>query len=472
MADQETARKRQVGLTKLFKAVIHGHRELNSPEDGNRFLEALCAQEDPSKCLETLIAAPEGFSSVAKLIYFSHPALKQLYAGQFLQRVIEQIVQPPTFWNSLLQAYHAQTLTDTGIHAFAWLLLQLLLSHSNDVPTVRDVAEQITAEGSFTDSSSLEVRTVGQKIKHVLDSTVSDPTGGGPGGRHDNDFADYRRIKILPTPDEFASTEQPFYRRADAIESTELERRGLMHLDNQFRLLREDLLGELRNDFQTAIGAKKGRRKTVLTDLQFTSIDCGESNKRKPCSLRLRCKDDIPQLRKFKNAAARKKYVNENKNFIKHQSLGCLICNGGIVAFASIFRDVNQLAQRPSVVVVNIADEASFEKVLLASKSQYVLQFVQVDTAVFAYEPILKCLQHMTEVPLQEQLLDFTPGADESLSSIRPVHIIDQISEGRTHDLKDILKTSRSVQLDVAQAESLLTGISKRVSLIQGPPGR
>ena len=277
MANSEPEQRRLVGLTKLFNAVIHRRRELRSPADGNRFIEAFCAQEDPCRSVESLIAAPNGLHAIAKafrfsgdsaflngpsaaaLLYLSHPSLKQLYSGQFLLRVLEQLVQPPTFWNALVEAFRARTLVEYSIHAFAWLLLELLSSHSDSIPNVRSFAEELTSDEAFTTSDVPEIRYIGYKIKNIIDTTAFDASESGPGGRHDNDFADFRKIKILPTRDEFASVEQPFYRRADAIASIEPDRRVLVHLDNQFRLLREDLIGELRDDFQIATGAKKGR---------------------------------------------------------------------------------------------------------------------------------------------------------------------------------------------------------------------
>ncbi|KAF1943538.1 P-loop containing nucleoside triphosphate hydrolase protein [Clathrospora elynae] len=488
MADNEAAAKRAAGLTKLFNGVIHGNRELKSTADGNRFLEALCSQEDVSKCVECLIAAPAGLSAVAKAFRFSRdsgflngPAtsvlrhlsdasVKQLYGGQFLHRVLEQIVQPPTFWNTFVGAHDARVLTVEGTYAFAWLLLEILNIHSEDAPDVRDVAERINRNESFIKSDSLDVRNIGHKIKHVLDNT-SDDSADGPGGRHDNDFADFHKIKLLPTPDEFESTVAPFYRRADAIVSVKPESRGLTHLDNQFRLLREDLLGELRNDFQIATGQKKGRRKVVLENLKYAGIDCGTSTRRKACSLKLRCMDDIPQLRKIKGVDVRKKYLSENKNLLKHQSLGCLVSDGKIVAFASVDRNEDQLAQEPSIATLRVDDAGPISKVLMACKMAPDLSFVQVDTAVFAYEPILNCLQALTEMPLEEQLLNLTPESAEAVSGIQPNSIIDAIRDGWDGDLQGVIGSTLPIQLDFAQAESLLSGLAKRVSLIQGPPG-
>ena len=488
MADQEDARA--VKLTKLFNAIIHGHRDLKSAADGTRFLEALCSQKDVSKSVECLIAASEGLPSVAKAFRFSgnstflngpatlvlhhlsDPSLKQLYSGQFLQRVLEQIVEPPTFWNTFVQAHHARILTDDATHAFAWLLLEILRCRSEGVPDVREVAERLTIAESFIGSSSLEIRNLGQKIKHVLDSTSSDPTEEGPGGRHDNDFVDYRKIKILPTPDEFASAERPFYRRTNAIDSMEPENRGMTHLDNQFRLLREDLVGELRNDFQIATGQKKGRRKAFVDNLIYYGLDCGTEQKRKACAVKFRCGKDIPQMAKLKGKSLRKKFVLDNKNLLKHQSFGCLISNGDVIGFATIDRNEDLLAEEPAVIVLQITDGASFRKVLIASKSSSDLQFVQVDTAVFAYRPFLKCLQTMTELPMQEQLLNIGSGSSEVLSGIEPTPIVEKIRHNYGSDLQSTLGTTKSVLLDAAQAESLLAGLTKKISLIQGPPGK
>ncbi|KAE8855688.1 hypothetical protein PTNB73_09974 [Pyrenophora teres f. teres] len=486
--DPEAAAKRAAGLTKLFNAVIYGHRELKSAADGNRFLEALCSQEDASKCVESLIAAPAGLSAVAKafrssrdsaflngpassvLLHLSQPSIKQLYGGEFLHRVLEQIVQPPSFWNILVEAHSARILSPDGTRAFAWLLLEVLYSRSEDVPDVRDVAERVTKNESLINADSLDARNLGQKIKHVLESTTND-SADGPGGRHDNDHAEIRKIKLLPTPDEFASAEEPFYRRADDIVSTDPGTRGMMHVGNQFRLLREDMLGELRSDYQIATGQKKGRGKVILKHLRFAGIDFGPEAKRKPCSLKLMCRDDIPQLSHIKGIDARKKHLISNKNILKHQSLGCLINDGSIVAFATVDRDEDALAKSPPVIVLRIADADSFGKVLLACKMGLDLCFVQVDTAVFAYEPVLKCLQSLTEMPLEEQLLNLTPHSSESLSGIQPIKAIKAIKESWEGDLKDVIGSTKPINLDQAQADSLLTGLMKRVSLIQGPPG-
>jgi hypothetical protein len=205
--DDEAA-KRAVRLT---NAVIHGHRELQSVADGHRFLEGLSAQEDVTKCMECLVSAPGGVAAVAKsfrfsrnsaflndraasvLLYLSHQSLKQLYGGPFLHRVLEGIVEPPTFWNTLCESQLAQVLTQEATHAFAWLLYELLCcTQEEGLPDVRDVADWVTKNESLLNSPLLDVRNLGHKIKNALErATTADAEG--PGGRHDNDFADYHK---------------------------------------------------------------------------------------------------------------------------------------------------------------------------------------------------------------------------------------------------------------------------------------
>ncbi|KAF2189155.1 P-loop containing nucleoside triphosphate hydrolase protein [Zopfia rhizophila CBS 207.26] len=490
MAAQEAASSRSVRLSKYFNQIIHGKRPFKNTADGNRFLEALCDEKDASKRVESLIASPEGLNAIAKsvrlslhhsflngrgtdlLLYLCDPSLKQLCSGQFLYRVLDAIVEPPSFWNALVGGHNSRILTDRANHAFAWLLLEILSSHTEALPDVRTIAKRVTKDETLTNSPSLEVRNLGQKIKHVLNTTSAIVSQDGPGGRHDNDFVDFRKIKILPTPDEFASAERPFYRRADAVHSMDLESRGAVHLDNQFRLLREDLLGELRSDFQIATGQKKGsRRNFVVPDLVFDGVDCGPETRRKFCRIRLRCQNGIPQMARLTTAKDRKEFVKENRNFIRHQSFGCLISEGNVAAFATVDRDEDLLACSPPVLVLRIDDQSAFNKALLVSTSSTDLRFVQVDTAVFAYEPILKCLQKTTELPLQEQIIDLQPGSSVIDSNALPTSVINRIRQDSHTNLRYVLRTTKSIQLDSSQAESLLNGLTKKVSLIQGPPG-
>jgi hypothetical protein len=134
-------------------------------------------------------------------------------------------------------------------------------------------------------SSQLDTRTFGSKIKHIIAAcspgAAVDNDEVGPGGRHDNDFVNFREITILPTADEIASNEPAFLHPSAQLEDPDPEdTRMAMYLDNQFRLLREDMLYEMREELEIALGEKKGQhRGLVLDGFNFLDIHWGKDDR-------------------------------------------------------------------------------------------------------------------------------------------------------------------------------------------------
>lgn len=320
------------------------------------------------------------------------------------------------------------------------------------------------------------MRTLGQRIKHIL-STLTSPIGEdvqfGPGGRHDNDFKDFREVAILPTADEILSEEDPFLRLAETIDDPEnTERRLVTHLDNQFRLLRDDMLVEMRDELQIIFGKKKGKHRGLIFE-GFTVRDvvCGDVRKRHPWRMQLQATTDLRQHFHCK-PEERKAYLMKNRNVFKHQSLTCLVLDGEIVAFPTIDRDEEHLARKPPLVTLQFTGKTSTMKALLRLKTARSVILVQIDTAVFAFEPVLRGLQELKEMPLVDELLFWSTTSSMSEPLHAPTALIDQVEINPTGDLQDLLNMNTSIHLDKSQALSLLTGLKQKVSLIQGPPGK
>ncbi|KAL2870751.1 uncharacterized protein BJX67DRAFT_246486 [Aspergillus lucknowensis] len=77
------------------------------------------------------------------------------------------------------------------------------------------------------------------------------PPQESPGGRHDNDHTDFSSIQILPTVDEILSAEAEYLPERDPSRWQLSGLAGL--LDRNFRLLREDSVGQLRDAVRQAI---------------------------------------------------------------------------------------------------------------------------------------------------------------------------------------------------------------------------
>ncbi|KAL9125846.1 MAG: hypothetical protein Q9217_005011 [Psora testacea] len=483
---------RSTRLSKYFGLVLQGKRGIRILADAKLFLEAICDQEDHQSCVEKLVASPPALSGLQSglrfdvspsfikqytapfITYLSEPAVKQVCNGQFLRQLLLIIVDPPTLWIALLTSYKRGLLAQDSVLAFAWLLLELLsLPGSSEVDVLED-AQGVATDGFLLNSPSHEIRTLGHKIKHILltktSATPIDPECA-PGGRHDNDFADFRKVAIYPTADEFLSTEKPFYRRADAITEAQPKHRVAMHLDNQFRLLREDMLAELRDDLQSATKQKKGRRSAlILRELSAVGVFCGDESRWKPCSLAVQCNSGLEQLTALQ-PAQRKEFLRENRRFLKHQSFGCMVCGGEIVAFATVDRNEDALIQESPIVMLQISGDEALKKALLALKQPRNLEFWLVDTPIFAYEPILRCLQEKIELPLAEELLAQRPQNSTTQPTLIPDSILTQLKEGSGINIQHILRTAKAIKLDTSQMASLIAGLTQLLSLIQGPPG-
>jgi hypothetical protein len=480
---------------KTFTSILHGQNM--TPHLGPLFLEAMYTQQDPVACAGKLVASSSGLSALqtairydlspkflnthatAVLEFFQTPDLKPINNGQFLTDIIIKIVDPPMFWMAFRGAFLKGQLEESATASFGWLLLQLCSLPIDQATPYREDVDMTSILASLVNSNSPKIVMLGTKITEILTVatpvTMAGPSGGvGPGGRHDNDFADFRMISILPTSGELSSTDPPFLRPSSVLEDPGTEsNRVAIHLDNQFRLLREDMLYEMREELDVALGRKKGHHKGVkINGLSVKEIDLGPPGKRTKWGLVCTCKEDLPQFKGLEEKE-RKKYLDEKKNFFKHQSLACLLAGKEILAFPTINRDETRLAKNPPEIVLQFENTEGTRFALRKLKRENDIKLIQIDTAVFAYEPVLKGLQQAINLPLSSELLLWKKGdvLEEIPMANQATMAINALREDPRTNLKPLLRTATDIRLDASQARSLLSGLTQKVSLIQGPPG-
>ncbi|KAK0489357.1 P-loop containing nucleoside triphosphate hydrolase protein, partial [Armillaria novae-zelandiae] len=485
-------------LNTLFNNVLRGKQTITFPPQYSQFLEALCLQRDPPVCIDKIIASHVGLSTLQNafwsnisapflngpatdvLLYLQAPQIKTISSGQFLTKILQAIAEPPIFWNAFVGLFKAKQLSEKGQKCFAWLLLQLILIPSEVISPYVPLAEELLP--LFTASPHLDVRNIAHNIKNTISVASASAVAitkddVRPGGRHDNDFPDFRDIVILPTTDELASTEAPFLRPGTALDdpSTEAHREAL-YLDNQFRLLREDMIHEMREELQIALGKQKGRkhRGTVVDGMEIIDVSLGDVSRRSKWAIVFKCVADFPELQWIKGPVKRKEFLqNKNTKLLKHQSLTSLLVDGEVLAFPSVRREEDLLAKNPPEIVLEFEGEVSVRNFLLKMKTAQHVKLIQIEAAVFSYEPILNSLKRMKVLPLAQELLFWKDGSELSRPS-QPSALqsaIQSFERNPGQDLRDVLSLGKSIILDDAQATSLLSGLKQNVSLIQGPPG-
>ncbi|KAK8109232.1 NFX1-type zinc finger-containing protein 1 [Apiospora sp. TS-2023a] len=488
---QDGTSSRALKLARLFKASIQGKRPVTNTGDAKLFLEAAQSNGSPDQTVETIVASTQGLDCVRTSVradvspgfiknstlsfarYLSSPAVKALADGKLLWQIILVMINPPTMWKELVKAL--DELDDEHLHPFSWLIHEIASSTDEAASVLLPDIKAIMARGKLQKSGSHEVRDTAYKIQKVIDlKTVPMDVDSSysPGGRHDNDFADYRRISLWPTTDEFLASAKPFLRRARDIDGADPSARASMHLDNQFRLLREDMLKELREDYQVIVGKKKPRRPAQILDgLVLDSLEAGDDQRGKKCSIAVQCHKGLGQLNN-KNAAQTKRFLEDNKYYLKHQSFGALVCGQNIYGFAFIERNVDQLCKQPPVVCLQFTDSKALGRALLALRTQRGCQFVLVETPVFAYEPVLKGLQQMTDLPLHELLLDLPEPTDshETLRSPARTSLINKVKD-TSDEGTDVRIGNVKRRVDRSQVDAFIAALANPVALIQGPPG-
>jgi len=489
---------RNARLRGFLNAVLSGEKPVGQQSD--LFLDAIVAHSDPPACVSNIIASTAGLSSLKESIhsnfspsffngpvtaflqYMQAPALKTIGSGQYLSKVLLTIVDPPIFWLQFVDAFRASNLQENAQLCFAWLLLQLLMMPAETAACYRQVAEDKATLHLLLNLSHPDGKTIGQRIQKVLSTsaTVAHPEGGfSPGGRHDNDFVDFREIAILPTADEIANTDRPFFRPSSALDDPEtLSVRTALYLDNQFRLLREDMLYEMREEMNMVLGSKNGKsgRALVIDGLTVFGVHCGSEGRRCKWGLTLKCHGDLPQLKGKSDSKKRKAYLKDDhqgKKVLKNQSLVCLLVDGQVSAFPTINRDEELLAKEPPIIVLQLDGDKSITKTLLELKSARKIKLVQINTAVFSYQPVLSALQNIRDLPLSREIVFWEDGSAVEFveHSSKMESLVQRLQNHPRQDLKNYLGSSKSIVLDQAQAVSLLSGLTQTVSLIQGPPG-
>ncbi|RYP21731.1 hypothetical protein DL767_009193 [Monosporascus sp. MG133] len=484
-------------LRKIFRDVLGGKRKITNSGEAKLFIEAIQAHETPSVCVEKLAASANGLEAIrysvradlsppflqsytlGLLLLLSTDEVKALAEGQMLGNILEVIVNPPTVWNALVKGFLDHQIEEQYLTPFAWLLYELLTTRSDLEFDILSDAQKVIQNGGLSKSSVHATRDLAYKIEKVLQlKTASLPINMSysPGGRHDNDFADFRQIATYPTTDEFLATERPFYRRANEVFEVPPAERAAVHLDNQYRLLREDMNGELREDLQVSLGRKRGRRSAlVLHSILPVSMGLGDEKRGKKSSLAVICQKGLEELRKLPEAR-RRKFLADNKNYLKHQAFGALFQCGKVFGFAFVNRNEDLLCKDPPTVCLQFTDSRTLGKALLALKSPDTINFMLVDTPVFAYEPVLNELKTMNDLPLQDVLLNVEESSEAYENSNKlelPSGLQSLVSQLRSAPMTagGARLVGTNVRMDSSQLESLLGALEHRLSVIQGPPG-
>lgn len=341
------------------------------------------------------------------------------------------------------------------------------------------------------------------------------------GARHDNDFEDIRKIKILPTLEEIQSSRAEYLPSMEPLEWHVDGVDGL--LDRQFRLLREDTIGSLRDAVRLELdqlqrpniadrkSLSNATRTYSYSNFVINRVDCDQH-------VGLTFSVAVDQLAHLKNKPLQERRDWwERSRRLQLDTLVCIIDNGGTAIFCSVSTaprlPSEELQQRldylkqeiTSVLNVDedpecvylylrlVEEDAINVKYMLKLSSQsrhppkaLLVEFPKV--LLPSFYPSLQALQAMSgkgELPFSELLGPISDGGSTTIDIQAPAYAL---KRGFRFDLRAVMKERQPLYLqpaqcfdidlfrkhsilDDTQATSLVDALLLKMAVIQGPPG-
>jgi hypothetical protein len=285
--DQAASKRKDNPLRPFFDKALRSKENIICTErDVHRFFEAMGNFGDASEllyrlddrrergheCLKNSFSMAFASSSDKALLnsavaFLAKLGDRELNRGTMIQCVedcFKSIYTTPGLPSALLEAMEASRITD--LSAVAWFLVSVCKkdAKAREDPKILEMAQLLrsAAENSQDGAISHLANLLPQEdvdnsssfthddmqAQSLSDARLLRPL---PGGRHDNDYADYRKISILPTASEMNSTTESYLPlvREPHVGKT---------LERQFRLLREDMVSSLKDQYKSALQDGRG----------------------------------------------------------------------------------------------------------------------------------------------------------------------------------------------------------------------
>lgn len=335
------------------------------------------------------------------------------------------------------------------------------------------------------------------------------------GPRHDNDFADIKQIRIMPTAAEVHADRLEYLPSVDPFDGHLAGPQGL--LDRHFRLLREDSVGQLRNavsiEYQRQQGTlKEGKHLQQARTFVYTNAVLYNLNYHKQNGLSLVYEFSQPAGARFETTTKGRREWWQNSRRLQQGALVCLLDERGMPIFCSVsstglfdpdgpskkLQDMPKwcnVYDDPDVAYVVLSlvdtDGANLDLVLDGYINGHgrgvetLIEFPGVLTAAFT--GVLQGLQRMSktgQLPFAELLAPTAPSTQEFHDIPPPAYAtgrfrfkLNSLVGGDSNltisptEAFDVSKLEAQSTLDLAQAQALAYALTHRLALIQGPTG-
>lgn len=471
-----------------------GNRERRNVGPGFKYLEELC-EKDPEEILIS-ISANKGFSIrleqeltgdyifillklFAKMCMTSFTACKVEVVKQFCtEKFIDQVKKyiatlpahdnrdkkvlnrhfwgsPDEFWNNLCVTCGSviELIPSNAVDVLPKLIITAALSIQN-IETVHKVAA--------SDKTKQNLEKLQEKIALCIEEIERKQNDAPAGQEFVEEIEppdDFRELTVYPTSAEVLSEDRSFVR----MNKVEGRYRDIEeYLDIQFRLLREDFVGPLREGIGEYLKQKRGssdRKKIHSVKVHPRIRFLATQNVKDQVGVRLQFELDARKL--TKNFGR----LENSKRFM----FGALVCftkdDFQSLIFGKIIDRDPKLLEKGMIVVSFDNDE----------NIDYDVEYIMVECSVY-FEPyyhVLKALQAMDvqNFPMEHYIVNVDPEIRiPRYLSPESNFKIDKFRVGLFHAFS--WPNAKALQLNDTQYEAFKAGLTKEFCIIQGPPGK
>ncbi|KAL4895634.1 hypothetical protein BDV59DRAFT_211274 [Aspergillus ambiguus] len=309
------------------------------------------------------------------------------------------------------------------------------------------------------------------------------------GGRHNNDHTNICDIRIMPTYEEITCERTEYLPTTDL---TQWHRDGVEGLlDRNFRLLREDTIGQLRDAFHFELQPSSTQRAARQRTLTYRDVRIMRLDLDSRLGFYFEVQFSQPLRLKLLTTRERQIWWQMSKR-LQPGALVCLVVRDKSVIFCTVTElrptkkpKINEPSGTAAPSLWTRGESASVLLHLVASPMSLV-EFPGVLLA--AFEPTLRTLQSISEsenLPFPDLLLPSDLPIDGRRLVPPPSYTLDPgftfnlrclmvngkdfyIRTGQPVDIKYLQENSG---LDSAQAKAAVHSLQHKIGIIQGPPG-
>ncbi|KAK7051490.1 hypothetical protein VNI00_004464 [Paramarasmius palmivorus] len=462
----------------LFDDVCHGKVKLDR-KNAISFLESLCSHSKP---IPTLLASSSGLDAFKRAMnteywpYFYNGTccrvllkLSQSEDEDDIRRVLAALANPPLFYISLFTAMTGDTLMEETMKWFAWLVLQHVSqpeSLASSWSPLLKVYKDSPAVEALLRSSREDIRNIAEKIVEVAPRSAKaeeeeEDTKAGPGGRHDNDFEDFRAISVMPTPDELRCKKKPYFVPPSMLlEEKDPVKRQEVYLEMQFRLSHGQMMGLMRDEVEGMLeGVGEG---SMMLDVDFAGLELNHPKMGHYWCWAFRCQE---------GSQTDTSGFQADFPLWLDGAVAYLVEGDEVLAFGGAVRDDEKLAQNPPVLIVKpFGGEAAICNALLRFNNDKPKRLLSMGRSCVPWAESLRRIRCMKLLPLRDELLSLstTPQEPEHV----PLEILRSFDKNEKCDVGQLLRFfDGSIILSEDQKTALQSALQERLCLIQGTPG-